>query len=146
MNNSVTEIDFYILDKGNTPPSQFACRLAETAFRKGHRIYIHAPSGEAARQLDELLWTFKAGSFLPHGIDHQGSDDPLPVVIGYESAPEQCDDVLINLNNTVPPFFNRFQRVVEIVAGDDNTRNAARQRYRYYKQQGLEPRSHTIDA
>jgi DNA polymerase-3 subunit chi len=53
-------------------------------------------------------------------------------------------DVLVNLDQTVPAFFGQFERVAEIVSGDDNVRNQARERYKYYRDRGYSLNSHNI--
>jgi DNA polymerase-3 subunit chi len=94
----MTQIDFYILrDSQPAALPLFTCRLTEKAYRKGHRVYIHAGSGQQLRQLDDLLWTFRDGSFLPHGLHEAGSSSDQPVLLGHALEPEGPGDVLLNL-------------------------------------------------
>ena len=37
----------------------FTCRLTEKAYGLNNRTYVHMGSAAEARQLDELLWTFR---------------------------------------------------------------------------------------
>jgi DNA polymerase IIIc chi subunit len=53
-------------------------------------------------------------------------------------------DVMINLDQTVPAFFGQFERVAEIVSGDDTARDQARQRYKYYRDRGYTINTHNI--
>lgn len=141
----MTRIDFYIL-KTAAPleGERFACRLAEKAYDQGHRLYLHVPE-EAASRLDELLWSFRAGSFVPHERLEGGEPDPdTPVHIGSGQTPGPHDDVLINLAPEVPLFFSRFQRVAEIVAGDEAQRAAGRERYRFYRDRGYPLKVHDL--
>ena len=139
----MTRVDFYILEGHADNAELFACRLVEKAFGQGHRIYIHVGDAQAAERTDQLLWTFRAGSFVPHGRQG-GEDDGTPVQIGFGGEPVGHDDVLVNLNAEVPPFFSRFQRVVELVSGDEENRRIARERYRFYRDRGYELETHTI--
>ncbi|RDJ93817.1 DNA polymerase III subunit chi, partial [Lacticaseibacillus rhamnosus] len=41
-------------------------------------------------------------------------------------------------------FFSRFQRLVEIVGTDASDRQAARERYRFYRDRGYEIRTHQL--
>ena len=131
----MTEVDFYILQDAEpeTRPT-FACRLTEKAFRQGHRLYIHTEDAASAQQMDQLLWQFRAQSFLPHGLADGERDDPI--VIGCADNPGDHADVLINLALRVPDFVGRFQRVAEVVTQAPQIREPLRQSARYYKDRG----------
>ncbi|HLW73747.1 MAG TPA: DNA polymerase III subunit chi, partial [Gammaproteobacteria bacterium] len=102
----------------------FACRLAEKAFALGHRVFVHAPGDGAARELDDLMWTFRDGSFLPHVLAGEGED--APVHIGHDVEPGEGFHLLINLGPDVPGFFSRFERVAEVVDGDETQKAKGR--------------------
>jgi len=141
-----TRVDFYIL--ANDAPQgrlQFACRLTEKAYALDHRVYAHTTSPEEAATLDELLWTFRQGSFIPHSRLENDTESRAPVTIGM---PERClqeGDLLINLSAAAPDFATNFSRVAEIVAGNEKARQAGRDRYKQYRAMGLEPETHKID-
>jgi DNA polymerase-3 subunit chi len=141
----MTQVDFYIL-KDSQPQAYplFACRLTEKAYKQGHRVYIHTGSHAQLKQLDDLMWTFRAGSFLPHAIYGGGNTTGQPILLGQDIEPEGSDDVLVNLSGEVPPFFSRFSRVVEPVAADDSARAAARERYRFYQDRGYALNTHKL--
>ena len=54
------------------------------------------------------------------------------------------DEVLLNLRPEWPPFFSRFQRLIEIVSFDDGDRATARERFRFYRDRGYEIRTHDL--
>ena len=141
----MTRVDFYILkDIGEAARAQFACRLTEKAVQQGYQVYINAESAVQMLQLDDLLWTFRAGSFLPHAVDNGEDRGETPVLLGHNREPRNSHDVLVNLSHDVPPFFSRFNRVVELVAGNDAQRAEARERYRFYKDRGYTLNTHEI--
>jgi DNA polymerase-3 subunit chi len=145
----MTRIDFYILSDTTDNHFLFACRLVDKIYTKGHRLYIHAESHDQAVQLDELLWTFSSGTFLPHGLYKNSTDLSLPIQIGYDSAPQlqaggHDNDVLINLTPAIPLFFSRFARVAEIVGGEESHKLSARERFRFYRDRGYTLESHAI--
>ncbi len=82
-------VDFYILP-GDAPAArdQLGCRLAEKACKMGHKVYLHTESEAHARRLDELLWTFRAGSFLPHALLGDDPQPAPPVLIGRTGGAE----------------------------------------------------------
>ena len=146
----MTRVDFYILEE---PAEQvrltLACRLCDKAFRLGHRVYVHAPDAQAAAQLDQTMWTFNAGSFVPHSLAALPADypegAPAPVLIGHgDEPPDEHWDLLVNTATDVPLFFSRYRRVAEVIGGDDAQRDAGRARYRFYRDRGYELHSHRL--
>lgn len=138
-------VDFYVLDAaGESARQRFACRLAEKAWRMEHRVHLHASSATATAAVDELLWTFRQGSFVPHEILADSGAPTSPVTIGHdrESAPEA--ELLINLDDTVPGCAGTFERVAEIIDDSSDGRRLGRERYRHYQQLGVEPSTHNI--
>ncbi len=125
---------------------RFACRLAEKIYLLGHRVYIHAEAAAQAGKLDDLLWTFRGGSFVPHALLPSPIAAETPIVIGHDTAPEHHSDVLINLGTDVPSFFSRFTRLAELVDGDPGRREQARTRFRYYRERGYALATHKISA
>jgi DNA polymerase-3 subunit chi len=141
----MTKVDFYLLTRGGDRRELFACRLAEKAFRLGHRVYLLAPDKPAALELDELLWTFSQGSFVPHAVLEQAADaDAHPVLIGHAEPPAVLHDVLVSLAPEVPPWFGRFTRVAELVGADDAEKARARERFRIYRERGCPPETHPL--
>ena len=141
----MTRVDFYILrDTAESACALFACRLTEKAVKQGHQVYINAESAVQLLQLDDLLWTFRAGSFLPHAVDIGEDNGESPVLLAHDREPLNCHDVLVNLSNEVPPFFSRFNRVAELAGGNDTQRAEARNRYRYSKDRGYTLHTHEI--
>lgn len=138
----MTRVDFYILKAG--AQDQLACKLAEKAYHLGHRIYIHTASPGQTQHLDELLWTFREGSFLPHESYHTGQAAESPILIGNDAAPEVDSEILINLAPEVPLFFSRFLRVAEVVGSDETARQLGRQRFRFYRDRGYPLETHEL--
>lgn len=145
----MTRIDFYLLNSHQANADErTACRLAEKAYGLRHAIYIHTNSQQQAVQLDKLLWTFRDGSFVPHQLHGQDESLNSPVIIGHESNPDNelatHHQLLINLDQKVPPFFSRFERVAEIVGTDEQQRKTARERFRFYRERGYELQTHEL--
>lgn len=87
----------------------------EKLFLEGKRIQILGPSDEALKFIDELLWTYKPESFLPHMV--AGTPSKEVVVLSKSSANLNNADVLINLLPSLPPtdFFKAFSMVYELL-------------------------------
>lgn len=139
------QIDFYILaDSSVNARHVLACRLAEKAYQRGHKVYVYTASAPEATLMDELLWTFRSGSFLPHCLFPAAEDPCPPVLVGCSEGPDSHRDVLINLTQEVPPFFEHFTRVVEPVDENEKNKQAARERFRIYRDRGYPPETHKI--
>ena len=141
----MTRIDFYILDSSNRQArSQLACRLVEKAYSLDHHVYIYTDDETQTEQLDNLLWTFRQGSFIPHER-HAGENAPAaPILLGHQAAPENHNQVLINLHENVPMFFSRFERVVEIIDQDENVKQLGRERFKFYRDRGYDLHTHNV--
>lgn len=137
-------VSFYVLDAVD-PDARlvFACRLAEKAWRQQHRVHAHAGSTAEAERLDERLWTFRDGSFVPHEMLGDGLPES-PVTIGSGESPAPPADLLLNLADEVPACWEAFGRIAEIVDGTESGREAGRRRHRFYRSRGLEPETHRI--
>ena len=140
-----TRIDFYIL-AAKDPASRlhFACRLTEKAYALQHEVYAHAETPEEARQLDDMLWTFRQGSFVPHTLIDDG-DQRAPVRIGTPEQAQTEGELLINLTAAAPDFAANFSRVAEIVDNTEAAKKAGRERFRQYRSMGFDPVTHNID-
>jgi DNA polymerase-3 subunit chi len=144
----MTKVDFYILqDSSADSKVKTACKIAEKAYQQQLKIYIHTASMDDAKTMDELLWTYRAGSFLPHSITETQKIDQqqsIPILIGVTDSPVDHRQVLLNLSDDVPLFFSQFDRVAELVAADEHARSAGRKRYRFYKDRGYELVTHEL--
>ncbi|SEO59915.1 DNA polymerase III subunit chi [Aquisalimonas asiatica] len=136
----MVQVDFHILDSDDARARLvYACRLTDKARERGHRVFLRVDDDGTAQTLDELLWTFRDRSFIPHAIDGPGAPDE-PVLIGTGDAPSHgTGDLLVNLAGKPVAEPKAFQRIVEIGDNDPDVRRSARQRFRWYRDQGIEP-------
>lgn len=146
----MTRVDFYILENGDLAASEaLACRVIEKAFRNGHRVFVHTASPVDSQRIDDLLWTFRPGSFVPHCHAQKNtiaSATKSPVVISHQFDLAADADMLVNLSGHTPARLDGFQRIAEVVADDENAKLSARQRFREYREHGSELHSHGMTA
>jgi DNA polymerase III subunit chi len=144
----VTQVDFYILaNDSDDARLRLACKIVDKATQLDHHVFVHSTSDEEARQMDELLWTFSQGSFIPHRIVRAELPEPPrePVLIGVNQPPAPGRwDVLVNLAAEVPEFFSRYQRVAEVVDANPARREQSRERYRFYRDRGYTLNTHQV--
>lgn len=142
------EVVFYVLASSSQPERQdFACKLVEKIYRGGQFCYLLAEDARQADEIDKLLWTFRAGSFVPHQIFH---DQPPAyrntVLIGGVEIPEDWRKVVVNLSSHFPPIAPPAERIVEILDNSEESRQAGRLRYRHYLDAGLTIVTHKQEA
>ncbi len=144
MSDAEPRIDFYVLAGAEDQHRlHFACRLIEKAYRLEHQVVALTQDAHAAASFDELLWTFRDGSFVPHEL--LGTDNPAsPVCIGHLQEEAAGGDLLVNLSGEVPSSFEGFKRVAEIVGGSETEKQAGRQRFSFYRDNGYPPTTHNV--
>lgn len=141
----MTRVDFYLLGQNAEARERMACRLTEKVWRLGHRVFLHVADPPAAQALDDLLWVFADGSFVPHGLHDSGAaSDEHPVLIGHGEPPADWNDVLINLAPEVPQWFSRFTRVAELVGAAETDKAHGRDRFRFYRERGYPLETHNL--
>jgi len=134
------KVDFYILEGNKQRAMLFVCELAQKYFQEQKPIYIYADSQNTAELLDNLLWTYRDDSFLPHGIDEENTS--LPIRIGYDDIATHHQGLLINLHPDIPSQFQQFNHIIEIVFSDPLVQQLARNRYKQYREKGIELITH----
>lgn len=134
-------VTFYIIRESQPADRHyFACRLVEKIHGRQRRIYIHTGDSAQADEIDDLLWSYRPESFLPHMIagSEIEDDEEVPIIIGYEDTCSGPRDVLINLSDTIPPFHGEFERIAEIVRADEDAKALSREHWKFYRDQGYD--------
>jgi len=121
---------------------EVAARLADKAYAQGHNIYINATDKPQAQALNELLWSFRPASFMPHAL--AGEEQSEQIAIGWGQDPGKHSDLLINLQLEIPSFFSRFARVAEVVTQDEDSLAAIRKSWLFYKERGYHLEKHDL--
>ncbi len=142
----MAEVSFYILPSESTQERyEFACKLIEKTYRNGCFCYVLTDNAEQSQKIDDLLWTFRAGSFIPHQI-YTGELPTLDkvILIGSLDVPELWQKTVINLSSYCPKQFDSIERILEILDNSDATKELGRDRYRNYQQSGILITTHKI--
>lgn len=142
----MAEVSFYILPSESLQERyQFACKLIEKAYRSGHFCYVLTDSAEQSQIIDDLLWTFRASSFIPHQI-YTGDLPNIEkvILIGSLNAPENWQKTVFNLSSHCPEEFDKIERILEILDNSEATKELGRNRYRQYQQSGVNITTHKI--
>ena len=142
---SPTRVDFYLLSDLE-PQAHWlvTCRLLEKAYYKGHKTFVYCANKSDAELIDELLWTFKEDSFIPHNLQGEGPEPPPKIQIGYDKEPRGFNDILFNLSPSIPSFYTKFKRIIELVINNEEHKVHSRARYKEYKMRGCDLFTHNI--
>lgn len=142
------EVVFYVLASSSQPERQdFACKLIEKIYRGGQFCYVLAEHEQQAAEIDKLLWTFRAGSFVPHQLFKENVPDyPNSVLIGGTEIPQGWKNIIVNLSTHFPPTAEPTERIVEILDNSEDSKRAGRLRYKHYQDAGLEIVTHKQEA
>lgn len=138
----MTRIEFHF---NSTDRLLHTCRLLRKARSQDLRIAV-VGAAATLRQLDQALWRFSPTDFLAHctAADDMAVQQASPVFLDAPILERDDFNVIVNLGDEVPEGFERFERLIEIVAGDDHGRSEARQRWKHYKAQGFELIQHDL--
>jgi DNA polymerase III subunit chi len=140
----MTAIDFYT---HCAQPLVVAARLvAKACAAHGSGVRVLTADESATADLDRQLWQVPQTGFLPHCRMDSPLAPETPVVVDHLLDHRGAASVLINLHPAPPPFFSRFERLVEIVGEDEDSAAAGRERWRFYRARGYELRQHNLAA
>jgi DNA polymerase-3 subunit chi len=133
----MTKVAFYTGVADRLP---YVCRLLRKVQQSGAQIGVCGPTALLDR-LDAALWRFEPTAFVPHlrftsGTLPNGALGKSPVLLTETPAELPHRALLLNLGQTIPDGFERFERVLEVVSNDAEQAELGRQRFKQYKDLG----------
>lgn len=131
----MTQVFFY---HGASDRLAAACALIGGAWAKRRPILVYAPEAQVAEGLDRMLWASAQLSFIPHCRADSALAQETPILIASRLENLAQTERLMNLSRTIPPGYQRFQSLVEVVGRDEEDRLAARERVHQYKEEGCD--------
>jgi len=139
----LTRVDFHF----NAPDKLlYGCRLVRKIYRTGQRVLVCADDRSMLTAFDQALWAFSATDFIPHVMTGDPLEAETPVLLGTSADHVACHEVLVNLGQSTPAGFARFERLIEIVSVDLADREPGRARWRFYRDRGYQVTTHDIAA
>ena len=128
----MTEIAFYHLTKSSLEAA--LPKLLEKTLKTGKRAVVVAGSTQRAETLNSLLWTYKQGSWLPHGASKDGNAEEQPIWIATDDKPLNGATFLFLTDGTASEVVGDFERCFELFDGNDPAAvETARKRWKAYK-------------
>jgi DNA polymerase-3 subunit chi len=125
------------------------CKRVAEQYAAGTRVYVWAESQAEALELDELLWTFDEGSFIPHCLwsSEGGGICADAVAVGW--LPQSPNDATVlvvagaHTGEELLEFGGSFGRILDFVPTlDQRAKTAARARYKALNGGGFSMRFH----
>lgn len=123
----------------------YTCRLLRKATKSGSKVLV-VGDADVMAQLDKALWAVSDTDFVTHCSTAAHASIRWRSAAVLATSPSDLDvkidgerDLLVNLSDAVPPGFDNFARVIEVVSTAEEDRSIARTRWRAYAQQGYPP-------
>jgi len=131
----MTEIRCYHLNTRTL--DQALPEIVQKALSIGHKIMIRAGDDKEVERLSDILWTFRADSFIPHGSKKDGHPDKQPVWLCANNDNANGANVLIVTHGTQMESLDGYTLVCDMFDGrSDDIVIAASARYKTYKDAG----------
>lgn len=119
----------------------YACRLIKKVRAMGLTVAVWSSNEVLLRRAYDDLWRFEDLTFIAHAWAGSAFEADAPVVFASDITKLKAADVIILLNETVPPDWQKvlapFDRVVDIVSTSPTELTNSRARYRLYKTAGV---------
>ncbi len=139
-------VDFYVLKSAAARQLwAFACRLIEKAYLRDLSIVVVSDTPADAQSLDDLLWTFNERSFVPHRLWAGVPDPDTRIYLTADAAALPPADLLVNLAARLPPDWERYTRIAEIIDADEERRRLGRERFKTYRDLQVPLETHQQD-
>jgi DNA polymerase-3 subunit chi len=135
----LTRVEFIKLHRPER--ARILCDLAEEFYAAGQRVVVMVRDDNQGVTLDQFMWTWKKGSFVPH-VYQSGSvdchDEPV-VIVAEEENPNGAEVLLLGVSCTLE-FIRHFRHVIDFAETFDDARLAeSRERFRNYREHGFAP-------
>lgn len=141
---NMPNVSFYILESNNINSLfKTATQLTIKAYNADNQVLIYSNHSNILAQLNELLWTFSPSSFIPHSLvqSEEDVDSIDPIVLANFEPQHLKKDLLIQLSDHVPENFQQYQRIIEILYSDEDYLTKGRERFKFYRRHGIEPKT-----
>ena len=118
------------------------CRVIAKVWQVMGEADILCPDTETGQALDDLLWTFQAGAFVPHV---RGAGEPVRI---HENGawPLQGKALVLCGLDELPAPLPPCERLIDFIPVAEQLRGFARERYRQLKNAGFTMQVHPLEA
>ncbi|MDO8900882.1 MAG: DNA polymerase III subunit chi [Phenylobacterium sp.] len=136
MADPACEVWFYHMERSSL--EQVLPDLLERSLARNWRAIVRGRQSDRIERLDELLWTYRDESFLPHGLAEEPHAALQPVILTTQMDNPNGADVVFLLDGADAGDLDGFVRCIVLFDGRDEAALAtARAQWRAIKTSGL---------
>jgi DNA polymerase-3 subunit chi len=123
-------VEVHFRNLASKPLERWLPTLAAELHGEGLRLVIRVGSEPRLKALDQALWTFDPGSFLPHGAAGDGNEAAQPILLTQGSATPNGATVVLAVDDCSATPEEGFKRLDYFFDRNDTAgRDAARARH-----------------
>lgn len=125
------------------------CHFAQRHVEAGATVAVFTAGPEQARAMDDLLWTFDEGGFVPHSILGAATSPLEKIVVSKPGTERPAADVIMNFSDEAVAAGVLLAPDAEIVVYEfvppdsPAARQASRRKWEGYKKMGIAPSHRT---
>jgi DNA polymerase-3 subunit chi len=135
----MTAPEFWFYHLESQPLEAVLPLLLEKTLERGWRASVRFSTPEQLDTIDSALWTYREGSFLPHGTARDGHAARQPVFLTLDAANPNGAQALFLLETAAESEPQRFARIVRLFGNaDEEARALARSEWKTAKEAGFE--------
>ena len=113
----MAEIWFYHLERQSL--DQVLPKLLERTLDRGWRAVVQAGSKEQLEAIDNLLWTYRDESFLPHGMKRDGHLQEQPIFLAEDDDNPNGSNIRFLVEGAALVDAAPYERLVYVFDGAD---------------------------
>ena len=113
----MAEILFYHLEA--QPLERVLPVLVERCLERSWKVVIETSTDARAEDIDNLLWTYRPDTFLPHSLAGGDADALQPVLITTRPHNPNAATVRFYVDRAVPASGGSYTRIVYMFSGHD---------------------------
>lgn len=140
-----TQVEFLLLESNGQWLSSSMSSLSKL-YLEHERVLVVSSQRQQLEQLDEALWHNSAEQFIPYSLDSECYANSTPVLLTTRQPERLRFKALLNLSDKALVTSEQFRAIIEIVPVDDKGKEAARERYKTYRQLGFNISHRTINT
>lgn len=126
----------YFIELAVAQKPKYICEISEKLYNLGKRAHIYTSTQKDGHFLNQLLWSWKQDSFIPHGLKEE-SDEAEAVQICTTALPAEGADVLILYDPLSPDAFEGYSQIIDFAETYDKQKlQASRLRYKQARDSG----------
>ncbi|MCB0281260.1 MAG: DNA polymerase III subunit chi [Calditrichae bacterium] len=93
--------------------AKYVCDLAEKLYDSNVSVTIFTGDAKTVNQVDDLLWTWKQESFVPHSVHDQNSAAQGPVILTVQKESLPDTDALILFDPLPAEYLSKYKLIID---------------------------------